>query len=259
MGSLFDERIVKFSTQKTVYYFGRYGGLSRNGSFGDIPGHGVSLIYRGLLVLWILKSNLVLSIRMSFTGHKKVSISRVQWSEMPTGKTVLLSVIFPGSNVSSMLDAIIVVAVSHNFPTREKQFSSSINNLCQVQRVFFSSDFSLDFFFCRFLRCWKGGKLVIQRGLAFLLAANFLFLQFIRQHFQFLFTLSTHFYLLDIFVNGYHKPVDFPGYGDIPSDVQPVLQFHVKLQPESFSTIQHVILFFFEQFFFSSFLSFPFS
>ena len=157
---------------------------------------------------------------MSFIGHKKVSISRVQWSEMPTGKTVLLSVIFPGSNVSSMLDAIIVVAVSHNFPTREKQFSSSINNLCQVQRVFFSSDFSLDFFFCRFLRCWKGGKLVIQRGLAFLLAANFLFLQFIRQHFQFLFTLSTHFYLLDNFINGYHKPVDFPGYGDIPSDVQ---------------------------------------
>ena len=101
MGSLFYERIVKFSTQKTVYYFGRYGSLSRNGSFSDIPGHGV------------------LSIRMSFTGHKKVSISRVQWSEMPTGKTVLLSVIFPGSNVSSMLDAIIVVAVSHNFPTCE--------------------------------------------------------------------------------------------------------------------------------------------
>ena len=46
MGSLFNERIVKFSTPKTAYYFGRYGGLSRNGSFGDIPGHGVSLIYR---------------------------------------------------------------------------------------------------------------------------------------------------------------------------------------------------------------------
>ena len=55
---------------------------------------------------------------------------------MPTGKTVQLSVIFPGSNGSSMLDAIVVVAVSHNFPTREKQFSSSINNLCQVQREF---------------------------------------------------------------------------------------------------------------------------
>ena len=99
MGSLCTERIGKFSTPKTAYYFGRYGGLSRNGSFGDIPGHGASLTYRGLLVLWILKSNLVLSIRMSFIGHKKVSISRVQWSEMPTGKTVLLSVIFPGSNV----------------------------------------------------------------------------------------------------------------------------------------------------------------
>ena len=173
MGSLFYQRIVKFSTPKTVYYFGRYGGLSRNGSFGDIPGHGASLIYRGLLVLWILKSNLVLSVRMSFIGHKKVSISRVQWSEMPTGKTVLLSVIFPGSNVSSMLDAILVVAVSHNFPTREKQFSSSINNLCQVQRVSCSSDFSLGCFFCRFLRRWRDGKLVIQWGLSFLLAARF--------------------------------------------------------------------------------------
>jgi hypothetical protein len=158
MGSSFYERIVKFSTPKRAYYFGRYGGLSRNGSFGDIPGHGASLTYRGLLVLWILKSNLVLSIRMSFIGHKKVSISRVQWSEMPMGKTVLLSVIFPGSNVSSMLDAIIVVAVSHTFPTREKKFSSSINDLCQVQRVFFSSDFSLDFFFADFFVAGKVGN-----------------------------------------------------------------------------------------------------
>ena len=71
MGSLFDERIVKFSTQKTVYYFGWYGGRSCNGSFGDIPRHGVSLIYQSLLVLWILKSKLVLSVRMSFTSHKK--------------------------------------------------------------------------------------------------------------------------------------------------------------------------------------------
>ena len=201
MGSLCNERIVKFSTPKTAYYFGRYGGLSRNGSFGDIPGHGASLTYRGLLVLWILKSNLVLSIRMSFTGHKKVSISRVQWSEMPMGKTVLLSVIFPGSNVSSMLDAIVVVAVSHNFPTREKQFTSYINNLCQVQRVSFSSDFSLGCFFCRFLRRWRGGKLVIQRGLSFLLAVNFLFLWFIRQYFEIIFTLSTQFYFICLIIS----------------------------------------------------------
>ena len=120
MGSLFHKKIVKFSTPKTEHYFGRYGGLSRNGSFGDIPGHGASLFYRGLLVLWIPKSNLVLSLRMSFAGHKKVSIPRVQWSEMPKGKMVLLSVTFPDSNMSSMLDAIAVVAVSHNFPTREK-------------------------------------------------------------------------------------------------------------------------------------------
>ena len=216
MGSLFYERIVKFSTQKTVYYFGRYGGLSRNGSFGDIPGHGASLTYRGLLVLWILKSNLVLSIRMSFTGHKKVSISRVQWSEMPTGKTVLLSVIFPGSNVSSMLDAIVVVAVSHNFPTREKQFTSYINNLCQVQRVSFSSDFSLGCFFCRFLRRWRGGKLVIQRGLSFLLAVNFLFLRFIRQYFEFIFTLSTQFYLLDNFLMDITSRSIFPDMVKFP-------------------------------------------
>ena len=96
-----------------------------------------------------------------------------------------------------MLDAIVVVAVSHNFPTREKQFTSYINNLCQVQRVSFSSDFSLGCFFCRFLRRWRGGKLVIQQGLSVLLAVNFLFLRFIRHYFEFIFTLPTQFYLLD--------------------------------------------------------------
>ena len=170
---------------------------------------------------------------------------------MPTGKTVLLSGIFPGSNVSSMLDAIIVVAVSHNFPTREKQFSSSINNLCQVQRVFFSLDFSLDFFFCRFLRCWKGGKLVIQRGLSFLLAVNFLFLRFIWQYFEFIFTLSTQFYLLDNFL------MDLTSRSIFPDMVKfPVISSQFSSSTSSFNlkVTQHVILFFFEQFFFLLFL-----
>ena len=33
---LYYEKIVKFSTPKTVYYFGRYSGLNRNDSFSDI-------------------------------------------------------------------------------------------------------------------------------------------------------------------------------------------------------------------------------
>ena len=41
----------------------------------------------------------------------------------PTGEMVLLSVIFSGSNVSSMLGAIVVVAVSHR--GHEPQFSST--------------------------------------------------------------------------------------------------------------------------------------
>ena len=63
---------------------------------------------------------------MSFIGHKTVSISRVQWSEMPMSKKVLLPVIFLGSNVSSMLNSIEMVAVSHNFPTCK----NSLLHLC---------------------------------------------------------------------------------------------------------------------------------
>ena len=158
-----------------------------------------------------------------------------------------------------MLDAIIVVAVSHNFPTREKQFTSSINNLCQVQRVSFSSDCSLGCFFCRFLRRWRDGKLVIQRGLSFLLALNFLFLQFIQQHFEFIFTLSTHIYLLDIFIMDITSRSIFPGMVTFPVMFVQFSSSTSKLQPESFSNIQLVILFFFEQFFFSSFSSFTLS
>ena len=66
---------------------------------------------------------------MSFIGHKKVSISRVQWSEMPTGKTVLLSVIFPGSLIPSVLGTSKVVTVSYNFLTGEHQFDTLIKNL----------------------------------------------------------------------------------------------------------------------------------
>ena len=103
---------------------------------------------------------------------------------------MLFSGIFPGSNVSSMLDAIVMVAMSHNFPTREKQLSSFINNLCQVQIVFFSSGFSLGFFVCRFLSCWKGGNLVIQWGLVFCWPLIFCFLSSFGSIFSFIYTIN---------------------------------------------------------------------
>ena len=43
-------------------------------------------------------------------------------------------------------------------------------------------------------------KVSFSMGLSFLLAVNFLFLRFIRQYFEFIFTLSTQFYLLDNFL-----------------------------------------------------------
>ena len=75
--------------------------------------------------------------KYKFTGHKKVSTERVQWSVIPMGKTVLLLVIFLGSNVLIMLGTSIVVTVSHNSPTREKQSLSFIKNLPGSESILF--------------------------------------------------------------------------------------------------------------------------
>ena len=80
-----------------VIYFGQHGFSSRTDSFGDIPGHGVICIYLDLLVLWTLKSSLVLVSGTSFADHKKEPIEGFKWSGMPMGETIQF--------VPSMLDA----------------------------------------------------------------------------------------------------------------------------------------------------------
>ena len=90
---------------------------------------------------------------------------------------------------------------------RESQFSSKRKAGYQFYKQSMSGSGSFLFiglqfglFLLQISLLLEGSKLVIQHGLAFLLAVNFLFLQSIRQHFQFLLTLSTHFYLLDNFI-----------------------------------------------------------
>jgi len=93
--------------------------------FGDIPGHEVSF-FLDRLILWALKSSLALVV--SFTSHKKVPSVGLLWSEMPMGEMYL----FSDSCLPSMLDAKMVMAVSCNFPTRDKRFATFYNDFNQV-------------------------------------------------------------------------------------------------------------------------------
>ena len=86
MDNLSNTCYAKFSTQQKVIYFGQHGFSSRTDSFGDIPGHGVICIYLDLLVLWTLKSSLVLVSGTSFVDHKKEPIEGFKWSGMPIGE-----------------------------------------------------------------------------------------------------------------------------------------------------------------------------
>ena len=97
MDNLSNTYYAKFSTQQKVIYFGQHGFSSRTDSFGDIPGHGVICIYLDLLVLWTLKSSLVLVSGTSFVDHKKEPIEGFKRSGMPMGETIQF--------VPSMLDA----------------------------------------------------------------------------------------------------------------------------------------------------------
>ena len=65
---------------------------------------------------------------MSFTGHEKVPSVGLLWSEMPMGEMYL----FSDSCLPSMLDAKMVMAVSCNFPTRDKRFATFYNDFNQV-------------------------------------------------------------------------------------------------------------------------------
>ena len=127
MDNLSNTYYAKFSTQQKVIYFGQHGFSSRTDSFGDIPGHGVICIYLDLLVLWTLKSSLVLVSGTSFVDHKKEPIEGFKWSGMPMGETIQF--------VPSMLDAgYTVVAVSYEFSTRENHYMSLIKTSLLIQR-----------------------------------------------------------------------------------------------------------------------------
>ena len=121
-----DDDAVKFSL-KHILNLGQYDILSRCDSFGDIPGHGVICIYLDLLVLWTLKSSVVLVSGTSFVDHKKEPIEGFKWSGMPMGETIQF--------VPSMLDAgYTVVAVSYKFSTRENHFMRLIKTSLWIQK-----------------------------------------------------------------------------------------------------------------------------
>ena len=135
----------------------------------NIPGHGASLIYWGLLVRDASGQNGAIAGDIPGQQHVK----------------------YVGRYCSG---------------GRESQFSSKRKAGYQFYKQFMSGSGSFLFiglqfglFLLQISLLLEGSKLVIQHGLAFLLAVNFLFLQSIRQHFQFLLTLSTHYYLLDNF------------------------------------------------------------
>jgi len=108
---------VKFPLQY-IFNFGQYGIFSRYDSFGDIPGHGATVIYLDHKVLWTMKSSLVL-FGANFTVRYWIRIK--VWSGTPMDKSRQLSVTFPDWFASSVLGAIAVVTVSYNFPAGEKQ------------------------------------------------------------------------------------------------------------------------------------------
>jgi len=130
MDNLSNTCYAKFSTQQKVIYFGQHGFSSRTDSFGDIPEHGVTYIYLDLLVLWTLKSSLVLVSGTSFVDHKKEPIEGFKWSGMPMGETIQF--------VPSMLDAgYTVVAVSYKFSTRKNHYMRLIKTSLWIQKEIF--------------------------------------------------------------------------------------------------------------------------
>ena len=125
MKYLLNRQFVKFSTNKKKLILASMGSLVLLTRFRDIPGHEVSF-FLDRLILWALKSSLTLVV--SFTSHKKVPSVGLLWSEMPMGEMYL----FSDSCLPSMLDAKMVMAVSCNFPTRDKRFATFYNDFNQV-------------------------------------------------------------------------------------------------------------------------------
>ena len=113
---------VKFSLKRTLN-LEQYDILSCCDSFGDIPGDRI-IFFLDQKILWTLKSNLVLFLRVSIAAFNKIYF-RGAWSEMPMDEFRQLPVKFPDCFVSSVLGAVSVVAfTSYNFSTGRKQHSS---------------------------------------------------------------------------------------------------------------------------------------
>jgi len=126
MKNLINSLFENFSNQHT-FNLGQYDSFSRLDSFGDILGHGI-INFLDLLILWALSPSsfwtsewvllVVIGSYVDFPGQ------RCQWVQ-----NKLLSVIFPGSLIPSVLGTTKVVTVSYNFPTGEHQFDTLIKNL----------------------------------------------------------------------------------------------------------------------------------
>ena len=126
MKNLINSLFGNFSNQHT-FNLGQYDSFSRLDSFGDIPGHGI-INFLDLRILWALSPSsfwtsewvllVVIGSYVDFPGQ------RCQWVQ-----NKLLSVIFPGSLIPSVLGTSKVVTVSYNFPTGEHQFDTLIKNL----------------------------------------------------------------------------------------------------------------------------------
>ena len=142
---------VKFPLQY-IFNFGQYGIFSRYDSFGDIPGHGATVIYLDRKVLWTMKSSLVL-FGANFTVRYWIRIK--VWSGTPMDKSRQLSVTFPDWFASSVLGAIAVVTVSYNFPTGKKtgglllRFFVRICVAVQFSNLSISSSFIFRYSFSR--------------------------------------------------------------------------------------------------------------
>ena len=125
MKNLINSLFENFSNQNT-FNLGQYDSFSRLDSFGDIPGHGI-INFLDLRILWALSPSsfwtlewvllVVIASYVDFPGQ------RCQWVQ-----NKLLSVIFPGSLIPSVLGTSKVVTVSYNFLTGEHQFDTLIKN-----------------------------------------------------------------------------------------------------------------------------------
>ena len=127
--------------------------------------------------------------------------------------------LFSDSCLPSMLDAKMVMAVSCNFPTRDKRFATFYNDFNQVYEEKFIQ-------VCYFLMCSVSDSpitAIFQEHHVYtveksMVAVVFRFLVSPNSFLPFnVFFLVSHFYQCSTLL--YHKPVDIPGFGDIPSDI----------------------------------------